>query len=37
VYAWVVLALNLAVFAVLARDLAKRRRQAEIARTTDAG
>ena len=37
VYAWVVLALNFAVFAVLARDLAKRHRQAEIARTTDAG
>lgn len=37
VYAWMVLALNLAVFAVLARDLAKRRRQAVIARTQDAG
>lgn len=37
VYAWVVLGLNLVVFAVLARDLARRRKQAVIARTTDAG
>ena len=37
VYAWVVLGLNLVVFAVLARDLAMRRKQAVIARTTDAG
>ena len=36
VYAWVVLGLNLVVFAVLARDL-RRRKQAVIARTTDAG
>ena len=37
VFAWVVLGLNLLVFAVLARDLARRRKQAVIARTTDAG
>ena len=37
VYAWLVLGLNIAVIAVLARDLAKRRKQTVIARATDAG
>ncbi len=37
VYAWVVLGLNIAVIAVLARDLARRRKQPVIARMTDAG